>query len=141
MRFSSALVGAFAATMVTAHPGANVEEEALERREFLASAKRTTLDHCSAQIKARGLEKAAALRRRSLFENTVKRGVVAELALGDLNKSHHSDADYDADTTPAELFAKEKSCLLHPESIEGPYCKSARSSSPDSVSLDQNRRG
>lgn len=125
MRFSSALVGAFAATIVTAHPGANIEEEVMERREFLANSRRTTLDHCSAQIKARGLEKAGALRRRSLFENNAKRGIV-ERAPGDINKSHHSDADYDADTTPGDLFSKEKSCLLHPETTEGPYCKSAR---------------
>ena len=137
MRFSSALVGAFAASVATAHPGANVEEEALERREFLASSKHTTLDHCSAQIKARGLEKASAIRRRSLFENQAKRGVV-ERALEDINKSHHSDADYGANTQPAELFTKEKSCLLRPESTEGPYCKSARLCSSSLAGLGPN---
>lgn len=123
MLFSTALVSAFAAALVAAHPGANVEEEAQERRDYLATAKRTSLDHCSAQIKARGLGKAAAMRRRTLAENKAQRGVLAKRDLADLNKSHHSDADYDATTPLDTLFAKEKSCVLAPETTEGPYCK------------------
>ncbi|KAK8010825.1 aromatic compound dioxygenase [Apiospora arundinis] len=121
MHFSTALISAFAATLVAAHPGANVEEEAQERRGFLSTAKRTNLDHCSAQIKARGLGKTAALRRRTLMENKAKRGVVAQRDLADLNKSHHSDADYDTTTPLDTLFEKEKSCVLAPETTEGPY--------------------
>ncbi|KAK8035523.1 hypothetical protein PG993_010518 [Apiospora rasikravindrae] len=121
MHFSTALISAFTATLVAAHPGANVEHEAQERRDYLATAKRTSLDHCSAQLQARGLGKAAALRRRAVTEKKAKRGVVAQRDLADLNKSHHSDADYDATTPLDTLFSKEKSCVLAPETTEGPY--------------------
>lgn len=113
--------------MVAAHPGANVEEEALERRDFLTTAKRTSLDHCSAQMKARGLEKAAAIRRRKLAQAKAKRGVLPR-AEGDINKSHLSDAKYDANTPLGTLFEQEKSCILAPEAIEGPYCEFLESS-------------
>ncbi|KAK7954718.1 hypothetical protein PG988_015412 [Apiospora saccharicola] len=121
MRFSAALISAFAATLVVTHPGANVEEEAQERRDYLATAKRTSLDHCSAQMKARGLGQAAALRRRAVAEKKAKRGLLPQRDLADLNKSHHSDADYDDKTPLDTLFAKEKSCVLAPETTEGPY--------------------
>lgn len=123
MHFSTALVSAFAAALVVAHPGANVEAEALERRDYLATAKRTNLDHCSAQLQARGLRQTAALRRRAVAEKKAKRGLLLQRDLADLNKSHHSDADYDAKTPLDTLFAKEKSCVLAPETTEGPYCE------------------
>ena len=137
MHFSTALVSAFAASLVTAHPGADVQHEAQERGKYLASAKRTSLNHCVAQLKARGQTATAALRRRAAAEKKAKRGVVPKRALSDLNRSHHSDADYNAETPLETLFAKEKSCVLAPETTEGPYCKHEEDGGPWSfVKLD-----
>lgn len=59
-----------------AHPGHNVEEEALERRAFLKHSKKD-LSHCSAKLKARGVE-ARALERRAAAVHGLRQEVKGE---------------------------------------------------------------
>ncbi|KAI0121088.1 Intradiol ring-cleavage dioxygenase [Xylariales sp. AK1849] len=120
MRFSIAVVAAFAATLAAAHPGEDHTMELLERQEFIANSRRTNLGHCAAKHKARGIEQRAIQRRSAIVEKNSKRGFV-ERALSDINKTHHSDADFEADTPLADVFANNASCVLSPEETEGPY--------------------
>ncbi|KAF7531861.1 hypothetical protein G7054_g8472 [Neopestalotiopsis clavispora] len=120
MRFSAAVVASVAATLVAAHPGADIQQELMERREFVSNSKRTNLDHCSAKHKARGIEQRAVERRKNLAAMNAKRGILARDPT-DINKTHLSDADFD-ETTPLEtVFAQDASCVLSPEETEGPY--------------------
>ncbi|KAK9415767.1 putative Intradiol ring-cleavage dioxygenase [Seiridium unicorne] len=120
MRFSAALVASVAATLVAAHPGGNIKEELLKRQQFIANSKRTSLGHCAAKHKARGIEQRAIERRQNIANMNAKRGVIQRDS-SDINKTHLSDADYDQ-TTPLEtVFAQNASCVLSPEETEGPY--------------------
>ena len=76
MHFSSLLTAALSAGLVASHPGHDVQQEALERREFLKHATRRDLSHCSAQLKARGHE-AASIKRRA--EQVKRLAKVSEL--------------------------------------------------------------
>lgn len=40
-----------------------------------------------------------------------------------MNKNHKSDKKYTPDTKPSEIFAGNKSCVLSPETTEGPFCE------------------
>ncbi|KAI1277438.1 aromatic compound dioxygenase [Xylaria sp. FL0933] len=111
---------AASAVLVAAHPGVDHDYEILQRREFISNVKRSDLSHCAAKLSARGVEQRATQRRRALAEARSKRGIV-ERALGDINKSHLSDADYTANTPLDVIFSSNTSCLLSPEVTEGPY--------------------
>lgn len=123
MRFSTALLSTFAlANSVSAHPGANVQAELLERKALLANAKRTDLSHCAAQIKARGLEQRGIERRSAIAQENSKRGLIKRDP-ADVNKTHLSDAPYGPQTPLDVVFGTNASCVLSPEVIEGPYCE------------------
>ena len=122
MRFSAAIIASVVASLVVAHPGADLKQELRERQEFIANSKRTNLGHCASKHKARGIEKAAIARRQSLAAKNAKRGMVQRDPT-DINKSHLSDADFDNTTPLADVFAQNASCVLSPEETEGPYCK------------------
>lgn len=121
MRFSAAVVASVAATLVAAHPGANIQQELRERQEFTANSKRTNLGHCAAKHKARGIEERAIERRSNLAAMNAKRGILARDP-SDINKTHLSDADFDETTPLQTVFAQDASCVLSPEETEGPYC-------------------
>ncbi|KAH6652363.1 Intradiol ring-cleavage dioxygenase [Truncatella angustata] len=120
MRFSAALIASVAATLVAAHPGADLKEELRERQEFIANSKRTNLGHCAAKHKARGIEQRAIARRHNVAMKNAKRGVLQRDPT-DINKSHLSDAGFDNTTPLADIFAQNASCVLSPEETEGPY--------------------
>ncbi|KAI4595050.1 hypothetical protein KJ359_007303 [Pestalotiopsis sp. 9143b] len=120
MRFSAAVVASVAATLVAAHPGANIQQELRERQEFTANSKRTNLGHCAAKHKARGIEERAIERRSNLAAMNAKRGILARDP-SDINKTHLSDADFDETTPLQTVFAQDASCVLSPEETEGPY--------------------
>lgn len=124
------VAGMLLAGAVSAHPGHDVAHEALERREYLASVKRSSLAHCAGALKARGVESRNVARRSARIEaERQKRGLghlknkkrdLEEV----LNKSHNqTEMGYTVDTDPATLFAGYNSCLLTPEVTQGPYCK------------------
>jgi hypothetical protein len=121
MRFSPVLI-TYVAGLVAAHPGADVQAELLQRRMFLSNVKRTDLSHCSAKLKARGIEQRGVERRKALAQKKSKRGII-QRAAEDINKSHLSDADYTLDTSLDTIFSANTSCVLSPEETEGPYCK------------------
>ncbi|KAI9149124.1 Catechol 1,2-dioxygenase 1 [Paramyrothecium foliicola] len=109
--------------LAIAHPGHDVHEEALERRAFLESAKRTSLSHCAEQLRARGIEALNAARRQAKVEQLrQKRGLKKRDADTVLGTSHNkTDLGYTLNTDAATLFAGINSCVLTPEVTQGPY--------------------
>ncbi|KAK6853827.1 hypothetical protein PG995_010639 [Apiospora arundinis] len=120
MHFTNTLLSALAATQALAHPGHDVQEEALKRRTYLENAKRTDLSHCSAELRARGHEQRGVQRRQALAAENAKRGIV-QRAPSDINKTHLSTAEFDQNTPLHDVFAVNSSCVLSPEVTEGPY--------------------
>ncbi|THV46977.1 hypothetical protein BGAL_0345g00120 [Botrytis galanthina] len=129
MHFSAAAISAILATSVIAHPGHDVRQEIAERASFVSQLKTRDLSHCSAKLKARGLEQAAVARRSAIAKSErKKRGISSEqpyLKARDeatvLNTTHLSTVDYDATTDESVVFSGNNSCILSPEVTQGPY--------------------
>ncbi|KAL2266939.1 hypothetical protein VTJ83DRAFT_4216 [Remersonia thermophila] len=116
---SFALLAGFAA----AHPGHDVAQEAAERRAYLQSVKRTSLSHCTDKLRARGIEARNIARRNAVIEKArQKRGLTKRNFDKVINTNHNkTELGYTRDTDPVTLFAGYNSCLLTPETTEGPY--------------------
>ena len=120
----------FGAVNITAHPGAGVAEEAAALRSFYERSKRD-LSHCAEHLPARGHVTRQVARRHQLAQAIRTAEGLVKRDLSDINKTHHVDEHYTV-STPAEiLFTSNNSCVLSPETIEGPYCKSYRSNEFD----------
>lgn len=105
---------------VLAHPGEDHAAEARQRRTALA--KTRSIATCSSSLESRGINVAAAHRRRGLLSKFQKRAIVErDLDLA-LNTSHHSNlTGVTQDTDPSVLFSGNGSCALVPETTQGPY--------------------
>ncbi|KAI2618086.1 aromatic compound dioxygenase [Hypomontagnella submonticulosa] len=126
MRFAGSVVSGLALLtgFAAAHPGHDLTQEIKERREFLNSVKRTNLDHCAGQLKARGVQKRNIERRAALLEKArAKRGLTKKRDLNSVLATDHNATDlgYTTNTDAATLFAGYNSCLLTPEVTQGPY--------------------
>ncbi|KAI0009577.1 aromatic compound dioxygenase [Xylariaceae sp. FL0662B] len=126
MRFATSVVSGLAvlAGSVVAHPGHDISQEIKERRDYLASVKRTNLDHCAPKLKARGVEKRNVERRAALLENArAKRGLTKKRDLDSVLATNHNSTDfgYTPNTDAATLFSGYNSCILTPEVTQGPY--------------------
>ncbi|TGO12519.1 hypothetical protein BTUL_0087g00320 [Botrytis tulipae] len=129
MHFSAAAISAILATSVIAHPGHDVRQEIAERASFMSQLKTRDLSHCSAKLKARGLEQAAVARRSAIAKSErKKRGISSEqpyLKARDeatvLNTTHLSTVNYDNTTDESVVFSGNNSCILSPEVTQGPY--------------------
>jgi hypothetical protein len=116
-------------TTVLSHPGHDIRQEALERAAFLKTNKRD-LSHCSAKMKARGINQASIQRRAAVAKEArkkrglalVPRALEARNATSVLNTTHLSPSNYSISTDESTLFAGNNSCVLSPEVTEGPYC-------------------
>jgi Dioxygenase len=116
------------AALASAHPGHDHNHEATERARYL-QANPHSLHHCAAKLKSRG-HKEANLRRRQALAETLrqKRSLDASSCLKPrdldsvLKTTHKSNnTSFDLDTPARGLFADQSSCLLQPETTEGPY--------------------
>ncbi|KAI1764480.1 aromatic compound dioxygenase [Hypoxylon sp. FL1150] len=123
MRFTTSLLALLAGSAV-AHPGHDLTQEIKERREFLSTVKRTSLDHCAYKLKARGVDQRNAVRRAARLEKArAKRGLNKKRDITSVLATDHNATDlgYTTNTDPATLFAGYNSCLLTPEVTQGPY--------------------
>lgn len=68
MRFLYSFAPLVVAGIVAAHGSTDEVSELLERREFLASQKRTGLSHCASSFKARGLDAKNVERRAAAVD-------------------------------------------------------------------------
>lgn len=107
-----------------AHPGHDLTEEVAERRSFINSIQRRSLDHCSEHLKSRGFEaknsarRSAAILKARWFKGLHKRA--NETWTGSHNATH---LGITMNTPIEELFTGNASCVLTPEVTQGPYCQ------------------
>ncbi|KAH0493479.1 hypothetical protein TgHK011_000147 [Trichoderma gracile] len=123
MRFSSIAAIAAITSLSQAHPGHDLTEEILERRQFVNSVHRKDLSHCAERLRARGVEARSVARRSAAVEEArALRGFSKKDLQDVLSESHNqSSLAYTADTDPSKLFSGNSSCLLTPEVTQGPY--------------------
>lgn len=115
-----------------AHPGqskAELQQEIQQRAEYLSTHKRTLAD-CREQLKARGNDAVLQARRSAKLESLrKKRSISLDKPLlkarsfeDVLATDHHSNLTVTPETAdPALLFTGNASCILTPETTEGPY--------------------
>jgi len=120
MRLPSFVFSALLATAVVAHPGHDIQEELQKRGEFLAS-HTNNLDHCASVHRAAGLDKRAAERRAARVDELLQRRGLPKRQNSPVDKSHKSNKPYTPKTSPSEIFGGNKSCVLSPETTEGPF--------------------
>ncbi|KAF2467084.1 aromatic compound dioxygenase [Lindgomyces ingoldianus] len=128
----SALIGAaILSQQVLAHPGHNHAKENEQRSAYLNNPNtKRSLAHCAEKLKARGNDIAMAARRSAIAQNLrKKRSISTEksyLRARDFDEvlatDHHSNmTGITADTDPSVLFSGNSSCILSPETTQGPY--------------------
>lgn len=112
----------FFSAPVVAHPGHDITEEIAERAAYLASESYTGLSHCAETLKSR--QAALISRRKAMVQHLrTKRGIVKRDFEDVLNTDHHSNASVTPDSPDDVVFAGNASCILQPETTEGPYCE------------------
>lgn len=122
----SALLGAIIAQQAVAHPGQSHAEhvkEVQERNAYLNTHKRS-LAHCADKLKARGNDIAMHTRRSAMVENinADKPYLRARDAESVLNTNHKSNlTGITPDVDASILFSGNNSCVLTPETTQGPY--------------------
>ncbi|CAL3968933.1 unnamed protein product [Diplocarpon coronariae] len=129
MQFTTSLVVlSVLSTNVFAHPGHDIGEEIAERAAYMQHAKKD-LSHCSAKLKARGIDKSSVARRAATVKESRKKRSIPEdapyMKARDVTEvladSHLSNTSYDSTTDASILFAGNSSCILSPEVTQGPY--------------------
>ncbi|PSS05277.1 Intradiol ring-cleavage dioxygenase [Coniella lustricola] len=125
MRFTPALVATVLLESVAAHPGHSLAEELQERRQYLSTAKVRDLSHCTAKLKARGVEARNLARREQTFAAArAKRGLTTKRSLTSVLATDHNATDlgYSLSTDETTVFASANtSCVLTPDVTQGPY--------------------
>ncbi|ORY12234.1 extracellular dioxygenase, partial [Clohesyomyces aquaticus] len=116
---------------VVAHPGHDHSKEIQERTAYLTNPiHKRSLAHCAEKLKARGNDVAMAARRSAMAESLrKKRSISSEksyLRARDLDSvlatDHHSNlTGITTETDPSVLFTGNASCILTPETTQGPY--------------------
>ncbi|KAI1853982.1 hypothetical protein JX265_003695 [Neoarthrinium moseri] len=127
MRFITTAVSGLAllSSSAVAHPGHDLTQEIAERRSFLNNVARSDLSHCASKLKARGISdrniarRTAAANKARAKRGLKKRDITFDSVLAtDHNKT---SAGYSQNTDAATLFADYNSCVLTPETTQGPY--------------------
>lgn len=124
MQFSTTVLAALLASLTAAHPGHSTAPEIAARREYMAHAKVRDLSHCSAKLKARGVEARNQARREQAAEAArAKRGLKSKRTFESVLATDHNEtsAGYTVDTAASDLFSSNASCILTPEVTQGPY--------------------
>jgi hypothetical protein len=116
--------GLLALPAVFAHPGHDVAEEALERREYVKRAPKSVRS-CAPELRRRGDMKNALARRQEMANKArAKRGISTPLVRRDFaayNHTHESTSDVSYGDDETLLFADDSTCILQPEVTQGPY--------------------
>ncbi|EKG10663.1 Intradiol ring-cleavage dioxygenase [Macrophomina phaseolina MS6] len=120
--FGAIALSLFAATEVAAHPHHDHKAEALERRTNLAKMSKRSLAHCADKLEARGIEAKNVARRQAMHDQLSKRALMKRDLDTVLNTTHHSNlTGVTPNTDPSILFTGNNSCILAPETTQGPY--------------------
>ena len=110
---------------VLGHPGEDHAAEVAARQAYLRN-NIANLDHCAGKLQERGVSGRGLERRSQLAsELRAKRGITAGSKVERSNSGDHVERGHiDVDVDPSVLFSGNSSCVLAPEEILGPYCKS-----------------
>ncbi|KAF2133078.1 extracellular dioxygenase-like protein [Dothidotthia symphoricarpi CBS 119687] len=115
-----AIAASFFAGSTFAHPGHDIQAEIAERAEYRARAQYTNLDHCAEKLQARSASMIA--RRKTEVEKLrLKRGIVKRSFADVLATDHHSNQTVTPCSPDELIFGSNSSCILQPETTEGPY--------------------
>lgn len=115
-------VSFFLSKPAVAHPGHDIAEEIAERAAYLASDSYIGLSHCASSLKSR--QAILINRRKAMVQHLrTKRGIVKRDFEEVLNTDHHSNASVTPESPDDIVFSGNASCILQPETTEGPYCK------------------
>ncbi|KAK3322909.1 Intradiol ring-cleavage dioxygenase [Apodospora peruviana] len=101
--------------LISAHGDARQEEA--ERRQFL-SMHTNNLNHCSTRHASNGLFDRA-IQRREIRAQSLQ--ALQARQTSSLGKSHKSDKPFNSTTDPKLVFSGNNSCVLNPETTEGPF--------------------
>lgn len=111
----------FFSVPAVAHPGHDIAEELAERAAYFASDSYTGLAHCAETLKSR--QAGLISRRKAQVQHLrTKRGIVKRSFEDVLSTDHHSNASVTPESPDDVIFAGNASCILQPETTEGPYC-------------------
>jgi hypothetical protein len=134
-----AIAALLGASSISAHPGESAEalRQEIEDRAAYFKTRPRDLSHCAAKLKARGITAGAVQRRISTArQEREKRGISqskpflkARDADTVLATNHTSPIVYSPATDEEIIFAGNSSCVLSPETTQGPYCKLSLTSS------------
>ncbi|KAH6633643.1 extracellular dioxygenase [Boeremia exigua] len=118
--FVALAASAFFLAPAVAHPGHDISEELAERAAYYASNDFRGLSHCAETLKSR--QPAMISRRKAVVQELrEKRGLVKRTFEDVLNTDHHSNASVTPDSPDDVIFSGNASCILQPETTEGPY--------------------
>ncbi|KAF2704600.1 aromatic compound dioxygenase [Pleomassaria siparia CBS 279.74] len=120
VRFTALVAAALTVLTVFAHPGHSVEEEAAERAAYRRSLDYQTLAPCAAEIKARD-HKMVQRRMEQVRQLQERHGLERRSLTDVLNKDHKSTKAVTPSSPAADIFGSNSSCILQPETTEGPY--------------------
>lgn len=112
MRYSATLIGALAATIVSAH--GDIDHEIAARKAMLQHTSRS-VDHCAATLKARGLQDRAIDRRMKKRDELVKKRGIKARSLDTVLATNHNR------TMEETIFSDWASCVLTAEGESGPF--------------------
>ncbi|KAF2839091.1 aromatic compound dioxygenase [Patellaria atrata CBS 101060] len=123
-----ALAAALLSSTSFAHPGHDHKHEAAQRREYIESLEQKDLGHCAETLMANGHYERAIKRRAETVARLRREAGIDHapmLHARDINKvlntNHRSNNPWNAQTPDSTVFGSNKSCILAPEIIEGPY--------------------
>ncbi|KIY69763.1 aromatic compound dioxygenase [Cylindrobasidium torrendii FP15055 ss-10] len=122
-----------AASLASAHPHFAPGDPAIAKRAAFQATARRSLADCQGELMKKDGVYEQGIARREAFANmardqmNIRRDSVAfrKRDLVDvLATNHHSNlTDVTLETDPSTLFSGNSSCVLAPETTEGPYCK------------------
>ena len=119
--FTNFVFAALVAGPVFAHPGHDIAAEIAERAAYRRSPDYQGLGQCADAIKARD---DLMIKRRidQVHALQDKRGLKRRSLTDVLNKDHKSTKKVTPESSNADIFGSNNSCILQPETTEGPYC-------------------
>ncbi|KAF2634464.1 aromatic compound dioxygenase [Massarina eburnea CBS 473.64] len=120
VHLTSLLATALTILPILAHPGHDVAQEAAERAAYRRSPEYQDLAPCAAEIKARD---SLMIERRmeQVRQLQEKHGIKSRSLTDVLNKNHQSSKQVTPSSPAADIFGSNSSCILQPETTEGPY--------------------
>ncbi|KAK4041915.1 Intradiol ring-cleavage dioxygenase [Parachaetomium inaequale] len=122
MLLTSLLSTALLVMLAAAHPGHDHHQELAARHKFLLN-HRNDLNHCAGKFEAEGIQQRSVERRSALAAALRAVPHLQGRQLSSIDRSHKSTKPFKPSTPPSEIFAGMNSCVLQPETTQGPFLR------------------